>query len=215
MKIDIRLELEKDYRVVEEVTREAFWNFYVPGCNEHLILHKIRKSQDFIPALDFIAIADGRIVGNIVYTHSKIVKDNGKEEGVITFGPLSVLPEFQNKGIGRLLVNHSIVKAREIGYKAILIYGYPDYYKRFGFIGAVKFGISRSDGLFPRALQVLELYQGSLRGVKGKFFESPVFETTEEELIEFDKDFPSKEKFRTESQIKFEQMVNTMESNCL
>ena len=107
--------------------------------NEHLILHKIVNLEILSLGLDFIAIADGRIVTeNIVYTHSKIVKDNGKEEGVITFGPLSVLPEFQNKGIGGLL-NHSIVKAREIGYKAILIYGYPDYYKRFGFIGAVKF----------------------------------------------------------------------------
>lgn len=209
--MEIRLETKKDYRGVEEVTREAFWNFYVPGCNEHLILHNMRKSKDFIPELDFVAVKDERIVGNIVYTHSKVVKEDGGEQAVVTFGPLSVLPEFQNQGVGGALIKHSSAKAKKIGFKAILIYGYPDYYKRFGFLGGKKFGISRSDGVFPKALQVLELSEGALRGIQGKFIESAVFETNSDELDEFDKSFPPKEKFETKSQENFANMVEAVE----
>lgn len=209
--MEIRLETQKDYRAVEEVTREAFWNFYVPGCNEHFILHNMRKSKDFIPELDFIALKDGKIVGNIVYTHSKIVKENGGEQAVVTFGPLSVLPEFQNKGIGGALIKHSISKAKEMGFKAILIYGYPGYYKRFGFVGGVKLGISRSDGLFPKALLVFELYESALHDIRGKFIEASLFETNPEELEEFDKSFPAKEKLETKSQEDFAKMVDAME----
>lgn len=111
MNIEIRLEEESDHREVEELTREAFWNLYVPGCNEHLILHSIRQSDDFIPELDFVAIHDGRIVGNIVFSRSKIVDPNGVEHPTITFGPVSVLPELQNRGIGTALINHAIKAA--------------------------------------------------------------------------------------------------------
>ncbi len=156
---------------------------------------------------------DGKIVGNIVYTHSKIIKEDGGEQSVVTFGPVSVLPEFQNQGIGGALIHHSIAKAKEMGIKAILIYGYPDYYKRFGFLGGKKFGISRSDGIFPKALQVLELFEGALRGINGKFIESAVFETNPEELEEFENLFTVKEKLETKSQEIFANMIDAMEED--
>ena len=68
MEVLIRNEREEDARAVEEVTREAFWNLYVPGCSEHYIVHTLRKHKDFIRELDYIAIVDGRVVGNIMYT---------------------------------------------------------------------------------------------------------------------------------------------------
>lgn len=206
--LTIRLETGKDFRAAEEMTREAFWNFYVPGCNEHLLVHNFRKHEDSIPELNFLAILEGRIVGNIVYSRSKIVSENDIETQTITFGPLSVHPDFQNQGIGGKLMKQSFEVAKNYGYKAILIYGYPEYYTRFGFQPASKFSISRSDGEFAKALLVFELVENSLSATKGKFFESSGFEASEEELMEFDKSFPPKLKEITESQKRFEEMVN-------
>ncbi|MCP1225478.1 GNAT family N-acetyltransferase [Sebaldella sp. S0638] len=132
MDINIRNEIEKDYREVEELTREAFWNLYVPGANEHFIVHNLRESKSFIKELDFVAIHEDKIVGNIIYTLSYIEDESNKKHEVITFGPVSILPEFQNRGIGRKLIEHSINKAKDLSYKAIIIYGYPDYYSKYG-----------------------------------------------------------------------------------
>ena len=93
MNMIIRRETENDYRTVEELTREAFWNLYVPGCTEHFVLHNLRKSRDFIPELDFIAEKEGQIVGNIVYSRGIIRDAQGAEHTVLCFGPVSVLPE--------------------------------------------------------------------------------------------------------------------------
>ena len=99
--ITLRKEIESDYRIVEEITREAFWNHHVPRCDEHYLLHIMRNADSFIPELDIVAEIDGKIVGNIVYTRGKIIEDSGNIRDVISFGPISVLPDFQNKGIGR------------------------------------------------------------------------------------------------------------------
>ncbi|MDY6957979.1 MAG: N-acetyltransferase, partial [Halobacteriota archaeon] len=100
MNINIRREEETDYRVVEEITREAFWNLNVPGCEEHYLVHCLRKHPDFIRELDYVAEIEGKVVGNIMYTKSFVVDEDQDKIDTITFGPLSVLPEYQRKGIG-------------------------------------------------------------------------------------------------------------------
>ncbi|HAX74098.1 MAG TPA: hypothetical protein DCY20_11285 [Firmicutes bacterium] len=109
MNITIRREQLADYRTVESVTREAFWNLYCPGCNEHLIINKLRTHADFIPELSFVIEVDGQIVGSIFYTHSKIVTEGQTEYPTITFGPVSILPSFHRQGLGRKLITHSII----------------------------------------------------------------------------------------------------------
>ena len=175
MNIIIRNEKENDYRTVEELTREAFWNLYVPGCNEHFILHNLRKSSDFIPELDFIAEKEGQIVGNIVYSRGIIKDQQGAEKEVICFGPVSVLPAFQKQGIGSALIIHTINLARAMGYPAIFIYGDPRYYSRFGFRCAEKYDIKTADDKFAVALLALELKQGVLNNMPGRFIESRCF----------------------------------------
>ena len=122
----IRNEKENDYRAVEELVREAFWNLFVPGCHEHFILHNLRSSSDFIPELDFVAEKGGKIIGQIAYSHGIIECKQGEEKEVISFGPVSVLPAFQKQGIGSALIIHTINLARDMGYPAICIYGDPD-----------------------------------------------------------------------------------------
>lgn len=201
MKIKIRLEEAKDYDAVEFLTREAFWDVYKPGCDEHLILHKLRDIPTFVSELDFVAVSENEIVGHIIYSEAKVVSSIGQENKVLTFGPLSVLPSLQKKGIGSLLIEHSIEKARQQDYKAVIIYGNPKYYHRFGFKNAMEYGITTPQGDNFEAFMALELYDDSLKGIEGKFYVDDVFETNSNELEEFEKKFPFKEKHVTDTQL--------------
>lgn len=109
MDMMIRNETENDFREVEEVTREALWNVYAPGCTEHYVVHQMRNHPDFIKELDFVAEDNGKIVGNIMYTKAWLLNEQGQEKDMISFGPLSVLPAYQRQGIGSALIRHTIV----------------------------------------------------------------------------------------------------------
>jgi putative acetyltransferase len=210
MDLTIRNENESDYRIVEELTREAFWNVHVPGCVEHFILHNLRKSADFIPELDFVAEKEGQIVGNIVYSQGILKQEQGKQTKVISFGPVSVLPELQKQGIGSDLINHTIKVAKKIGYPAIFIYGDPRYYSRFGFRCAEKYDIKTAFDKFAVALMALELKPGALSNKPGKFIESAAFGVDDNKFEEFDRSFPYKEKKETESQRDFRILTSLM-----
>lgn len=202
MNISIRLENENDFRNVENIIREAFWDVYKPGCVEHLIVHKIRKVSAFIRELDFIACDGEVVIGNIIYSKAKIINEDNEEFQVLCMGPIGVLPSYQGKGIGTLLIKHSINVARTLGYNAIIIFGNPNYYHRFGFENAQKYNIQTSWGANLEAfMMVLELYEGSLKGISGKYYEDSVFEVDDEELNIFEKQFPYKEKHITDTQL--------------
>lgn len=192
--INLREEKAEDYRKVEEVTREAFWNHYSEGCDEHYLVHVMRGSASFVKELAIVAEAEGKIVGNIMYTRAKILGDDGNVYPVLCFGPVSVLPSCQGKGIGTMLIEHSCSKSRKLGYKAVLIYGDPEIYKRAGFVPAERFGICTPDGMYAAALQARELVKGALEGCEGSFAEDSVFEIDEKASAEFDKSFPHREK---------------------
>jgi len=202
MSILIRQEEEHDFKNVEHMTREAFWDLYKPGCDEHLVVHKIRKVPAFVKELDFIACDKDTIVGNIIYSRAKVVNEEKKESEVLCMGPVTVLPSYQKQGIGSLLMNHSIKKAKQLGYKGIIIFGNPDYYQRFGFVNAKEYNIQTSWGENMDAFMALELYEGSLKDVSGKFYEDEVFKIENNELEDFEKQFPHKEKHVTDTQLK-------------
>jgi predicted N-acetyltransferase YhbS len=205
MEIMLRLEEEKDYSIVETLTREAFWNIYVPGCSEHVVIHNLRKTKEFIPALDFVAIQDNKIIGNIVYVQSKIVHGD-KEYPVLTFGPISVSAQYQKMGVGSALIKHTIKLSKEMGYKAILIYGDPAYYERFGFKVSKEYNITDKEGKYPAALLVLELYPHALKGIIGIYDYGNIYEVNEEELEEYEKKFIKKEKQITKEQDRFKEL---------
>lgn len=205
----IRRETKEDYRRVEEITREAFWNIYAPGCDEHYLAHIIRDSSDFIPELAFVAESNEQIVGSILFTKSYILDNQGIRHETITFGPISVLPERQKQGIGAALIEHAKEIAAQLSYKAIVIYGDPGYYERFGFINAKEYGITNPDGKYPLAHMVLELYEGALNGISGKAYESELFYVDQTANERFDASFEPKEKLITESQKRHEEIVNS------
>jgi predicted N-acetyltransferase YhbS len=196
----LRLEEENDFNTVENLTREAFWNVYRPGCDEHLLIHNMRNSNQFIKELDYVAIYNDEIAGNIVYAKAKVINETN-EYNVITFGPVSVLPIHQKKGIGRKLIELTVQKAKEMGYNAIIIYGSPKYYERFGFTNSKEYGITDMEGNYNDALMVLELYPEALKNINGNFFEGNIYKVDKNELEIFEKKFPYKEKLVLDTQI--------------
>jgi len=191
LEIIIRPENEEDYFIVENVTRKAFWEFpgRPKGCDEHYLVHILRKDSAFIKELDYVALVDGKIAGNIIYTKSKVVDEKNIEHETISFGPVGVLPDYQRKGIGSKLINFTLKKARELGYRAVIIYGHPEYYPRFGFRDAREFNITTPDGNNFDAFMACELYAGALNGITGRFFESPLFQMNQDDVKEFDRKF--------------------------
>lgn len=200
----IRNEQTKDLREVEELTRKAFWNLNVPGCDEHYLVHIMRNHPDFIPELDFVLEKDNQIIGNVMYTKAKLVDEENFEKRILTFGPLSILPEFQRRGYGKALLEYSFAKAKEMNYDVIVIFGNPDNYVARGFISCKKYNICIKEDFYPAAMLVKELTEKSLDGRKWCYIESDVYQNINEQAAEqFDSGFEKMEKKFQPSQEEF------------
>ena len=200
MNLTYRLEQPEDHYTVEALTRDAFWDTHWGGdtkiCDEHLLVTKLRKCSSLVPELNIVAMVEDEILGHIIYTKARIIADDGKVSEVLTFGPLTVAPDFQGKRIGRKLMEHTFNIARDLGYKGVLIFGHPDYYPRVGFRRGAEFGITTSDGKSFDPLMVYPLYEGALEDVSGRVYLDKVYESlTQKEALEFDKKFPPREFF--------------------
>lgn len=203
MNISIRLEESKDRRIVEELTREAFWNLHVPGCEEHFLVHSVRNHPDFVPELNFVAETNGIIVGHIMYTRSSISDDKSITIGTLTFGPVSVLPEYQRKGIGAMLIQHTSTIAQEWDIPAIIIHGHPKNYIKHGFKVSKDFTISDKEGRFPFYLLVKELGNDRIPKGNWKFTESDAYHYDPANFDTFESTFPAKKKEILYTQYEF------------
>ncbi len=194
--VNIRLEVESDYQIVEKITRAAF---SYPGrierggigCPfEHWMVHALRET-DGINELSYVAAIDERVVGHIIYSNAHVETHDGEIVPVLNFGPLSVHPEYQKQGIGKKLMTATIIKATELGFGAILFFGRPEYYPQFGFVEAEKYGITDCNGDNFSAFMAMELKKGYLDNVHGKFYESLIYDDSlnHAAVIEFDKEF--------------------------
>ena len=195
--IIIRREEEKDYRVVEELVRESFWNVYRPGCLEHYVLHTLRSNPGFIKELDFVMEKDGRIIGQNMFVKAVIKADDGRVIPIITMGPICIANDLKRMGYGKKLLDRSLEKATEMGFGAICFEGNIDFYGKSGFTFASEFGI-RYHGLPEDAdasfFLCKELKEGYLDNVTGEYATPQGYFVDENEAEEFDKTFPEKEK---------------------
>mgnify|MGYP000896385966 CR=1 FL=1 len=194
--IEIRMETESDWYDVELMTQRAFWNKHHLGCDEHYLVHKLRRDKNYLPELSRIAVKDGRVIGCIMYSRARVV-DGEKTHEVLTFGPLCVDPEWQGCRVGELLVRETMKIAADKGYKGIVIFGEPDYYPRLGFKTCNNFNITTADGKNFDAFMGIELVEDGFKGIKGKFYESDIFtDLPKEEVEEYNKKFPPLPKLR-------------------
>ena len=200
----IRLERKEEYRKVEELARESFWNVYRPGCLEHYLLNQLRKNADFVKELDFVMEKDGELIGQNVFVKAIVKADDNRDIPIMTMGPICIAPKFQRKGYGKILLDYSIAKAASLGCGALCFEGNIDFYGKSGFTFARNFGI-RYHGLPEDAddsfFLCKELTDGYLDGITGEYFTPRGYFIREEEIKKFDKMFPHKEKRTLPGQI--------------
>jgi len=202
--IIIRLEKKVEYRKVEKLVRESFWNVYKPGCSEHYVLHVLRDDPAFVRELDFVMEMDGRLIGQNVFVRTVINADDGRDIDVLTMGPICIAPELKRKGYGKLLLDYSLEKAAEMGFGAVLFEGNIDFYGKSGFDYARKFGIRYHD--LPEDTDdsfflCKELIADYLDGITGVYQTPSAYYVDDADVDEFDKSFPTKEKLKLPGQI--------------
>lgn len=205
----IRNERKSDFENVEKLTREAFYNVYVPGCMEHYLVRNMRSHEDFVPELDFVLELDGEIVGSIMYTKTTLTDEKGNCKEILTFGPLCVSPKVQRRGFGKLLMEHSFARASELGYETIVIFGSPSNYVSSGFKSCRKFNVCTEDGKYPAAMLVKELIPGALDGRQWTYRESPAMAIRPEEAQAYDDTLEPMEKRWLPSQEEFYILSNS------
>ena len=201
--IIIRNEKKEDWELVERITRQAFYNLYVPGCVEHYLVHVMREHEDFIPELDFVLELDGQVIGNIMYTKAKLTDENGTEKEILTFGPVSIHPAYQRMGYGKMLMEHSFQAAIQLGYDTIVILGSPANYVSRGFKCCKKYNVCIENGKYPAAMMVKELIPHILDDHKWLYQDSPVMAISKEEAERYDDTLEPMEKKYLPSQYEF------------
>ena len=193
----IRLEQEKEYRDVEHLVRESFWNVYRPGCLEHYVLNRLRNDPAFVRELDFVMEQDGRLIGQNMFMRAVIRADDGREIPIMTMGPICITPELQGQGYGKILLDYSVEKAVELGCGALCFEGNINFYGKSGFTFARKFGLryhGLPEGADASFFLCKELIPGYLAGITGEYTPPQGYFVDEAEAEEFDKLFPAKEK---------------------
>lgn len=201
--LKIRNERPEDYAQVEQMTRQAFYNLYVPGCVEHYLVHTMRGHEDFIAELDFVLELDGQIIGNIMYTKARLVDEQGAQKQILTFGPVCVRPGFQRRGYGKMLIEHSFERAVQLGYDLVVIFGSPANYVSRGFKSCKRFNVCLEGGRFPAAMLVKELCPHVLDGRRWYYYDSPVMQIDPADAQRYDDTLEPMERRYQPSQEEF------------
>ena len=200
----IRSEKKEEYREVENLVRESFWNVYRPGCSEHYVIHVLRDDPAFVPELDFVMEQDGNLIGQNMFMKTIIEADDGRVIDVLTMGPICITPALKRMGYGKILLNYSLEKAAEMGFGAVLFEGNIDFYGKSGFDFARRFGIryhDLPDDADDSFFLCKELITGYLDGIIGVYQTPKGYYVEDADVEEFDKNFPAKEKLKLPGQI--------------
>ena len=205
--IIIRPEREEEYRDVENLVREAFWNVYRPGCLEHYVLHQLRNDPAFVNELDLVMEKDGQLIGQNMFMRAVIKADDGRDIPIMTMGPICIAPEYKRQGYGKILLDHCLEKAAELGCGALCFEGNIDFYGKSGFTFARNFGIRYHDlpeGADDSFFLCKELISGYLNGISGEYAPPEGYFAAEkdpEDFEKFDAQFPPKVKLKLPGQL--------------
>nr|AHN92758.1 N-acetyltransferase GCN5 [uncultured bacterium DCM005Kan02] len=193
----IRLERKEEFREVEFLVREAFWNVYRPGCLEHYVLNQLRNDPLFVPELDFVMVKDGQLIGQNMFMRAVIRADDGRDVPIMTMGPICIRKDLQRMGYGKILLDHSIEAAARLGCGALCFEGNIRFYGKSCFTYAREYGL-RYRGLPAGAddsfFLCRELIPGYLDGVTGEYGPPQGYFVDAAAAEEFDRAFPPKEK---------------------
>ena len=202
--IVIRIEEKNEYREVENLVRDSFWNVYCPGCLEHYVLNQLRNDPEFVPELDFVMYLDGELIGQNIFVRTAITADDGRSIPIMTMGPICIKNEYKRKGYGKILLDYSLEKAAKLGCGAVCFEGNIDFYGKSGFRPASEFNIryhGLEEGQDASFFLCKELIPGYLNGITGEYATPAGYFVEEKEAEEFDKMFPYKEKKKLPGQL--------------
>ncbi len=200
MAVSFRTEKEEDFRTVENLVREAFWNVYRPGCTEHFVLNRLRRDPAFVPELSIVMEKDGKIIGQDIFVRAFIDTDDGGRLPIMTMGPICVDPEYKRRGYGKMLLDHALEKAVSFGCGAVCFEGNILFYGKSGFTYASEYGIryhGLPEGEDASFFLCKELIPGYLDGVKGEYSTPEGYFAAENDpqaFEEYDAQFCVKEK---------------------
>ena len=200
----IRLEKKEEYREVENLVRESFWNVYRPGCSEHFVIHVLRDDPAFVKELDLVMEKDGVLIGQNMFMRTVINADDGRVIPVLTMGPIGITPERKRQGYGKILLDYSLEQAAGMGFGAVLFEGSIGFYGHCGFSHAREFGIryhDLPDGADDSFFLCKELIPGYLDGITGVYQTPQGYYVDDADVEEFDRAFPPKVKLKLPGQI--------------
>lgn len=210
-KFTIRVEEPRDYKIVENLTRDSFWNVYRPGCTEHYVLHCYRNNADFIPELSLVLETEGKIIGHVMYSKAELTAKTGEKIPIWTFGPISIHTEYKRQGYGLKLLKFSLEKAKTLGIGFVCMEGNLEFYRHAGFDLASKLKIhyfaEPEDSEVPYFL-AQELIPGylarSLKGTEATYKPPKGYFVAEEDptgFSEYEAGFPPKQKLVLKGQL--------------
>lgn len=203
----VRLERKTEYREVENLVRESFWNVYRPGCLEHFVLKCLRDDPAFVPELDFVLEKDDVLIGQNIFVRANIRADQGIEVPILTMGPICIAPEWKRKGYGKLLLDASLEKAAAMGFGAVCFEGNILFYGQSGFGYASEFGIryhGLPEGEDASFFLCKELIPGYLSGITGEYATPQGYFACDEypeAFAAYEATFPPKEKLKLPGQL--------------
>ena len=140
---------------------------------------------------------DGKLIGQNMFMRALIKADDGREIPIMTMGPICITPELKRKGYGKVLLDYSLEKAKELGCKAVCFEGNIDFYGKSGFAPASTFGIryhGLPEGEDASFFLCKELVPGYLDGITGEYATPQGYFVDEAEVEMFDQEFPPKKK---------------------
>lgn len=166
MNLLIRTERKQDYKVVRALIREAFLDEEFSDNQEHHLVARLRESSAFIPELSLVAESNNIIVGHILLTKVRVINAD-KTFDSLALAPVSVLPDYQGRGIGSALITKAHEIAVRLGFHSVMLIGHSGYYPKFAYKPAHIFGIKFPFNVPAENCMALELQPGSLKNVSG------------------------------------------------
>jgi putative acetyltransferase len=165
--IEIRVERSDDVAAIRDVNERAFGS-----SAEARLVDQLRAANKAVISL--VAQQGNQVVGHILFSPVTVTNAPESFRGA-GLAPMSVLPEFQNQGIGSRLIRDGLIACRAAGYDVVVVLGHVGYYPRFGFAKATDCGLENEYDASD-AFMVLELRQGALEPINGLVKFAPEFQ---------------------------------------
>lgn len=174
MNLQIRTEHPDDFPLIKNIIRSAFKGMANSDHTEQYLVERLRHSEAYIPELSLVAVVDQTLVGHIFLTKLEIINGHDVYDS-LALAPVSVLPEYQGKGIGGGLILEAHNIAINLSYSSVILIGHKEYYPRFGYQQARQFGIELPFDVPYENCFAIELVDQGLKGKAGMVRYPPAF----------------------------------------